>query len=218
MPANTWVSINFGISILLVISVGYLFLTHPELTRSATNHSDSIVHDSTKSTEPDFSNAASLPTPANVRAGEGIYFVNTDTLLAKYKVFKKSKAVLEAKGARFEADLDRRMSSLQAELAAAQQKVQSGSLTQSQAQELEGQFMQKQQALAAYKDEQTAKLMEDEKNLSLKLNADIQKFMKQFARSKGFKYVLGYTTGGGILYASDSLDITKDVVRGINGE
>ena len=78
--------------------------------------------------------------------------------------------------------------------------------------------MQKQQALSAYKDEQTAKLMEDEKNLSLKLNGDIQKFMKQYARSKGFKYVLGYTTGGGILYASDSLDITQDVVRGINGE
>ena len=218
MPANTWVSINFGISILLVFAVGYLYMSSPQPMNGPAQPADTTVADSTQSAEPDFSKAAALPTPANVRPGEGIYFVNTDTLLSKYKVFKKSKAVLEAKGARFEADLDRRMGSLQAELAAAQQKVQSGSLSQSQAQELEGQFMQKQQALSAYKDEQTAKLMEDEKNLSLKLNGDIQKFMKQYARSKGFKYVLGYTTGGGILYASDSLDITQDVVRGINGE
>jgi Skp family chaperone for outer membrane proteins len=31
-----------------------------------------------------------------------------------------------------------------------------------------------------------------------------------------YKFILGYQRGSGILLANDSLDITKDVIRGIN--
>lgn len=146
----------------------------------------------------------------------GIFFVNTDTLLEQYTVFKKAKAQLEGKSARFEAEMQNRTSKLQNELQQAQQKVQSGGVTQEQAQQMEQQFMEKQQNLAQYRDMEGQKLVDEEHKLTTRLNNDIQKFMKGFGKSRGYKYVLGYTSGGGILFANDSLDITKDVVKGIN--
>lgn len=148
--------------------------------------------------------------------GKGIYFVNTDTLLEEYTVFKKAKQALEAKSRRFEQDMQNRMENLQSELMQAQQKVQSGAVPQAQIQDLEQQMMMKQQQLAQYRDEQGQKLIDEEQKLTKRLNDDIQKFMRGYARRRGYQYVLGYTSGGGILYANDSLDITGEVVRGIN--
>ena len=55
-----------------------------------------------------------------------------------------------------------------------------------------------------------------EKNLSIKLNDQIHDFMMEYGPAHGLKYVLGYTRGGGILYATDSLDITDHVLEGLN--
>ena len=72
--------------------------------------------------------------------------------------------------------------------------------------------------LEQYRDEQTAKLVEEERKQSDALNKSIQTFLKGFAGRRGYKYVLGYTTAGGILYANDSLDITDAVVAGLNAK
>jgi outer membrane protein len=150
--------------------------------------------------------------------GEGIFFVNTDTLLSKYSVYKTQKEGLEAKSKKLEAELTRRANALQAELGQAQQKIQSGQMTQDQAQEADQRLRQQNAELDQYRDDQTAKLVEEERKQSEKLNKTIQDFLKGFAGRRGYKYVLGYTSVGGILYANDSLDITDAVVAGLNGK
>ena len=152
------------------------------------------------------------------KQGQGIYFVNTDTLLSRYGVFKKQKAMLEGKSKRFEQDMATRVRILEGELAQAQQKAQNNQLTQAQAQELEQTFQQKQQALSQYREEQAGKLMEEEKAMSLKLNENIQKYLKTYGTQHRYRYVLGYSLGGGILFANDSLDITAAVVEGLNSQ
>jgi outer membrane protein len=59
-------------------------------------------------------------------------------------------------------------------------------------------------------------LMEEEKRLSDRLNDQIFNYMQDYAPRHGLKYVLGYTRGGGILYAADSLDITPAILDGLN--
>lgn len=149
--------------------------------------------------------------------GQGIYYVNTDSLLEQYTFFKKAKEQLEARSRRFENDMRNRVAALQNEASQAEQRAQSGQLTQTQGQELEQQLMQKQQQLAQYRDEESQKLMDEEQKLNKRLNDDIQKFMKGYGSRRGYRYVLGYATANAnILYANDSLDITREVVRGIN--
>jgi outer membrane protein len=45
----------------------------------------------------------------------------------------------------------------------------------------------------------------------------VNEFLKHH-KTKSYNFVLGYQKGGGILYANDSLDITREVVVGLNNE
>lgn len=151
-------------------------------------------------------------------SGEGIYYVNTDTLLARYKVFKTQKAALESKSKRIEGEISRRAQSLQADQQREMQKLQAGQMNEAQAQEADARLRQRAAELERYRDEQTNALVDEERKQSEKLNKTIQDFLKGFAGRRGYKYVLGYTTGGGILFANDSLDITDAVVAGLNSK
>ena len=204
--------ILLALNAVLLVAVAFLF--YKVFTSPSTPESDTLAA-SAGSTAADTAKAPIANVLASSR-GEGIYFVNTDTLLAQYTVFKTQKAGLEAKSRKLEAEIERRAQALQTELGQAQQKIQNGQMTQEQAQEADARLRQRGAELEQYRDEQASALAEDERKQSEKLNKNIQDFLKGFAGRRGYKYVLGYTTGGGILYANDSLDITKAVVAGLN--
>jgi outer membrane protein len=44
----------------------------------------------------------------------------------------------------------------------------------------------------------------------------IMEYLKKNSSQLNYKYVLGTSFGGNILYANDSLDITKNIVTGLN--
>jgi outer membrane protein len=44
----------------------------------------------------------------------------------------------------------------------------------------------------------------------------IMEYLKKNSSQLNYKYVLGTSFGGNILYANDSLDITKNIVSGLN--
>lgn len=145
-----------------------------------------------------------------------VAFVNTDTLLYKFESFKAMRASFEKRSLQAENELQTRSQALQQEYMEIQKKVQSGVMTENLIKDAEQTLMRKQQELEQLRDTKTGSLMEEEKNLSKKLNDQIHDFMKEYAPAHGLKYVLGYTRGGGILYAADSLDITPSVLDGLN--
>ncbi|SDK70888.1 outer membrane protein [Catalinimonas alkaloidigena] len=146
-----------------------------------------------------------------------IAFVNTDSLLTKYDFFKSNQASLEARGRRAENDLQSRSRTLENEVRSAQQRAQSGSLTQQEAVELEQQIMKKQQDLMAYRDKLTQELAADEQRLVRELNENIVDYLKDYGQKQNYTYVLGYNLGNSnVLFAADSLDITAQVLEGLN--
>lgn len=175
----------------------------------------------TPGTAGDSTAVASAPLPENdptaIEKGATVW-VNTDSVLANYTWYKDTKATLEAKGKRAEADLTNRMEAFQQEYASAQQKAQSGSLGASQMQELERSIMQKQQGLQAYKEQQGRKLMDEERKLNEQLSKTLRTYFKKFASEHGYAYVMGYSEPGPVLYADPKLDVTKAVIEGLNEE
>jgi outer membrane protein len=147
-----------------------------------------------------------------------VAFVNTDTLLEKFESFKAMRASFDKKGQQAEAELSNRMRALESEYMEVQKKIQAGTMTESLIKDAEQTLGRKQQELAMLREQRTGQLMEEEKNLSKKLNDQIFDYMQEYAPAHGLKYVLGYTRGGGILYAADSLDITPDVLEGLNNK
>jgi outer membrane protein len=149
-------------------------------------------------------------------ASPSVYFVNTDTLVEKYKLFTEKSKQLETKTKRTESDLQNRKKALEQEFATAQQKAQSGGMSQTQMQETEATLMRKQQELAQYAEEQQGKILDEQKKVQDLLQDNVREYLKKYAGKSNIQYVLSYATNGSILFANDSLDITNQVVEGLN--
>ena len=154
--------------------------------------------------------------PDSTNSFGAVAFVNTDTLLEKFESFKNMRAGFERKNSQAENELGGRMRALESEYMEVQKKIQAGTMTETLIKDAEQTLMRKQQELAMLREQKTGQLMEEERNLTKKLNDQIFDYMQEYAPAHGLKYVLGYTRGGGILYAVDSLDITGAVLDGLN--
>ena len=147
-----------------------------------------------------------------------ILFVNSDSLLKKYDYFKKMKSQLEAKGQKAENEMATKMRALETEYTTTQQKAQQGLLSADQMQAAEQSLMRKQQEMQEFRSRTAEKLAEEEAELSENLNKAIREYCAGFAAKNGVQFVLGYSAQGGILFANDSLDITPQVLEGLNAE
>ena len=63
-----------------------------------------------------------------------------------------------------------------------------------------------------------AELSADETKLYNEVYDKIQVYLNDYAASNDLEMILSYTRGGGVWYANKSLDITDDVIAGINDD
>ena len=147
-----------------------------------------------------------------------VAFVNIDSLNENYKFVKALKTDLESTGKRLQIEILTEQSNLEKEAADFQRQVTNNTITEEKAKMVYEELMQKQQNLMDKKDRYTQQVAEQELHLNLQLLDTVTNFLKRYNRSYGFDYVLTYKTGGDILIANDTLDITKDVVNLLNQE
>ncbi len=143
-----------------------------------------------------------------------IAYVNSDTLLQNYDFFKDKRAELEEKAQKLQADYENRAKGLQGEITAFQRNA--GTMTMNQARALEEDLMKKQQNLMQYQQNLSNQLMQDEAKVQEELYDKVAEFLEEYGTDENFKVVLTYTKNSGVLYADDSLDITKTVVENLN--
>ncbi len=157
------------------------------------------------------------PAPVAVEAkGRPIVYVNVDSLLTKYEYFKDVRKVLESRQFQLENDLQARGKSLQNEVAFFQQRAPS--MTQEQGRATEAALQKKQQDLVAFRDQSAQRLQIEQQAKNEELYTRIAAYLTKYNKQNKFEFVLGYTKGGGILFADASLDATKRIVDGLNAE
>lgn len=156
-------------------------------------------------------------------AGEGpgndavqIAFINTDSLLNNYKFFEDMQNELAEKKRKAERQLIARGQSLQQEASSVEKRIQAGLMSNNQIKEAQQNLSQKEQELMAYRETVMAGLLEEEKVLNNRLYDSLIAFLKDYNKDKKYRYIFGYTKGGGILLADERLDITEEVVQGLN--
>jgi outer membrane protein len=143
-----------------------------------------------------------------------IAYVNSDTLLQYYDFFQDKKVELEAKAQKLQADYETRAKGLQSEITAFQRNA--GTMTMNQARALEEDLMKKQQNLMQYQQNLSTELMQEEAKVNEELYEKVAEYLEEYGDHQDFKVVLTYTKNSGVLYADDSLDITKTVIEGLN--
>ncbi|WP_442795245.1 OmpH family outer membrane protein [Pelobium manganitolerans] len=152
---------------------------------------------------------------ANADVKNEFVYVNSDSLLAKYEYFKDMNAKLEAKSKRAEADLKDKGTAFQREVAAYQQGA--NTMSADQRQKTEERLARKQQELQGFQQNAGAALQNEQAAESEKLYDKVADYLKGYAKKKGYKMVLTYTkTNPTILFADESLDVTAEVIQGLN--
>jgi len=152
---------------------------------------------------------------ATVKNNEPIVYVNSDSLLTKYEYFKDLKVKLDAKSKAAQNDLGTKQQAFQREVAEYQQT--QNTLPADQRASTEQRLARKQQELQTYQQNAGAALQNEQAVEQEKLYNKIADYLKIYAKEKGFKMVLTYQKGNSaILFADASLDVTSEVIVGLN--
>lgn len=152
---------------------------------------------------------------AAVSNSEKIVYVNSDSLLTKYQYFKDLKVKLDGKSKTAQSDLVSKQDAFKREVAQYQQ--QANTLPADQRAATEERLARKQQELQAYSQNAGAALQNEQAAENEKLYDKVADYLKVYAKKKGYKMVLGYSKGNGtILFADESLDVTSEVIVGLN--
>jgi outer membrane protein len=159
--------------------------------------------------------AAPASSGSTATAKSDIVYINQDTLLTKYAYVKDMTARLEAKGKAAQADLQSKGQAFQREVAEYQKD--QGTMAADARQATEQRLQRKNQELQSYQQNAGAQVQQDQGAEQAKLYEKISDYVKQYAKDKGYKMVLTYQKGNAnMLYGDPSLDITSDVLKGLN--
>lgn len=145
-------------------------------------------------------------------------FVNTDSILANYELVIIMRDSLEAKQTKAEAKYNAQESAFEASVLAYQKKVKANELSITEATITETQLTQQKEYLTQLYEELSTELTTAETEMYTASQDSIINFLKRYNKKYKFDYILGFAKGGGILLANDSLDITYDVLEGLNKE
>jgi outer membrane protein len=186
------------LNIILFALVGYLYYLNAKGAKSTATH-------------------AIMPSAAQA-GGVRIAYVNGDTLDANYEWLKQQKEAIQQRMSSAEKTLANKEEALMKDASALQEKFQSGTMTQADAEKADQSLRQRAQKLEEEKGRLSKSLGEDQKKAFNDLYANVEAKLKTLSSQIGYDYILSYSRGGQILLANDSLDITKQVLELLNAK
>ncbi|MBL7858284.1 MAG: OmpH family outer membrane protein [Cyclobacteriaceae bacterium] len=187
-------NLSLILNIVLLVAVGVLYYLH------FSGHKTETVTDA----------AGSMASELKIA------FVHSDSLTKNYAFLDANRVVLEAKSKKLEQEYRNRALGLQNEITNYQRNV--NTMTLSQVKAVEEDLGKKQQNLQLYQQSLTQQLMEEEARLNKELYDRVTAYLKQYGAEKGIQIVLKYDPTSDVLYGGEALDITQEVITGLNEE
>jgi len=175
-----------------------------------------ILFFTSKNEEPGITEKSS-PISANVEPGS-IAFVEFDSILANYNMFLDLQEVLLEKQRKSEAELNSKSSSWEKSAGEYQNQMSKGLITRTQAAEVEAQLYQDQQNILKLRDDMSMELGEEKQVMDRKVMYAILEYLEEYNKGKSYQYVISKSFGGPLLFAESGLDITSEVLAGLNIE
>lgn len=145
-----------------------------------------------------------------------VAYINSDSLVKNYDYMEDTKATLEAKAKKLDADLNNRVNSLRSEIAAFQRN--QGNMTIAQSNALQEDLGKKQQNLQLYQQSLGQQLAQEEAKVNKDLYDRVTVFLKKYSEENGIQVVLKFDPLSDVLYGKEALDITNVVIDGLNKE
>ncbi|MDF1571364.1 MAG: OmpH family outer membrane protein [Bacteroidales bacterium] len=151
-----------------------------------------------------------------VQGGGNIAYFKIDSVLANWELYFNVQEKLSAKQQELETDFESRSQSFMKRVEDAQYKMQRGLVTRAEAEQLQQQLAQEEQNLAGLQNNYAMQLQEEGVVKNRQMIDKIEQFLETYNKDKGYDYIFSYSFGGNLLYGNDALDITDEVIKGIN--
>ena len=145
-----------------------------------------------------------------------VAYVNMDSLVSKYDLYINLSDAYQTKASKAESDLSAKSRSLENAVRDYETKIQKGLVTRAQAQKIEEDLTKKQQNFIQQRDKVLSELSEEEQVMLNQIHHNITTFLEEFNADHRFGIIISTNAGGPILNADPSLDITKEVLAGLN--
>lgn len=162
--------------------------------------------------------AADTQQPATTEANQGlkVVFVDLDTLMANYNFAKDINTDMMRKEEDIKLKLTEKIKNLQANQADFERKYKNNVYaTPERAQQEYNRIVKMEQDIAQFEQSMAVEFEKEGAEKNKALRDSINAFIKTYNAEKGYDYILT-RIGDNFLYANEALDITKEVVDGLN--
>lgn len=160
---------------------------------------------------------APAATPATTaEAALKVAYVDVDSLLNNYKFSVKLRNDMLRKGENMRMTLSEKGKALEADMNDFRRKVENNVYaTRQRAEEEQARILKSQEELARLEQRLVNELSAEDQKNNLALRDSINNFLKEYNKTKGYDLILSKMADN-ILLGNESLDITKEVIDGLN--
>ena len=149
-------------------------------------------------------------------AGLKIAYVELDTLMSQYQLYKDYSEVLTRKGNNIQKTLAQKQRALESHAASVQKKYESNEFTtRDELERAQASIDKEQRDLAELADRLQNEFAIEQARISEEARDSIQSFLKRYNKTKKYDYVM-VKAGDNLLIANPKYNITNDIVKGLN--
>ena len=153
-----------------------------------------------------------------VAAKGDIVYIDLDRILMEYDMANDLRSVVETKVQNIEAEITRRGKKLESEVKTFQEKMNKGLMTRSVAEVQQQKLMQQEQEFNNYAAQKQQEIQEEQLVMMNQLGDAIKTFIDNYNAEKQYAMILTNSGGSPVITADAALDITEDVLAGLNDE
>jgi outer membrane protein len=209
-------NLTIALNVVLAIAVGGLYYLH---FSSKPGQTAQTKDDAQPTEETIFLEDGSEGALANLKTDAKIYYVNTDSLFSSYDYLKKLEEELQVEKKKAEGQLKSKITAFENEYIDLQNRANKGTLSSDEAQRREAALINQEKKIKEYQEKVTYDLLDKEDELKKQVQDHIYAFLKKYQQDKGIDFILGYSRAGGpVLFGNEELEITKEVLEGLNRE
>ena len=147
-----------------------------------------------------------------------IVYVNLDRILMEYDMANDLRSVVETKIQNIQAEVNRKGKKLESDVLDFQNKIDKGLMTRSVA-EVQSQKLQQQELeFNNYAAQKEQEIQEEQVVMMNQLGDAIQTYLTKYNEEKQYAMILTNSGGAPVITADAALDITDDVLAGLNEE
>ncbi|MBP3712260.1 MAG: OmpH family outer membrane protein [Bacteroidaceae bacterium] len=148
--------------------------------------------------------------------GLKIAYVELDTLMSQYQLYKDYSEVLTRKGNNIQKTLAQKQRALENHAAAVQKKYESNEFTtRDEVERAQASIQKEQNDLAELADRLQNEFAIEQARINEEARDSIQSFLKRYNKTKKYDYVM-IKAGDNLLIANPKYNITNDIVKGLN--